>query len=139
VKKKPPEKQPCHQCRHSYAGVICPLCKTERREYTQLKARKNPRVASQFSAAQKLLKSFAGVGEIEHVKMPDLNVSGPVVGIGKLSGIMYVALHDGVEMEYIHRFKPSARPLLAVTHDGKQLLLLGGAYRVTSKGVEDRG
>jgi hypothetical protein len=111
-----------------------------------MKARKNPAAPSpcdtsvrlSYAAANKLLKSFAGAGEVKSASIPDLKISGPVVILGPLSGIMYFALRDGVNMEYIHRFAVPARPLLAVTHDGKQLLLLGGAYQVTAKGVEDR-
>lgn len=32
-----PQPQPCHNCSHSYAGAICPICKEERPSYSMLK------------------------------------------------------------------------------------------------------
>jgi hypothetical protein len=52
---------------------------------------------------------------------------------------MYVTRRDGKTEHYIHRFGSASRPLFAVTHDGKQLLLLGGDYDFTEKGIEDKG
>lgn len=34
---KPPEPQPCHECGTKYAGIACPICKTERPAWVALK------------------------------------------------------------------------------------------------------
>lgn len=32
-----PIPQPCHECGHPYAGIVCPLCKEVRPSYIALK------------------------------------------------------------------------------------------------------
>lgn len=32
-----PIPQPCHECGHRYAGIVCPLCKEERPAWTAMK------------------------------------------------------------------------------------------------------
>jgi hypothetical protein len=60
------------------------------------------------------------------------------IAIGKVSRLYYVSDRDGKVVEYRHDFATGSRPLLAVSHDGKQLVLLGGAYRFTERGIVDR-
>jgi hypothetical protein len=38
----------------------------------------------------------------------------------------------------VHRFKKKSRPLLAASHDGTQLYILGGEYAFTDAGIIDR-
>jgi len=57
--------------------------------------------------------------------------------VGPVSMIGYEASRDGERATYVHRFKKKARPLLAASHDGRDLFLLGGAYRFTDRGIED--
>lgn len=82
-------------------------------------------------------KSFQGraakAGEIARVKMKR-HVD--VFLVGDLEGLIYKAAGDGVT--YIHRFKKSARPVLYVSADGKQVYVLAGAYRFTDRGFEDK-
>jgi hypothetical protein len=59
------------------------------------------------------------------------------LAIGKVSRLYYVSDRGGREIEYRHDFASGSRPLLAVSHDGKTLMLLGGAYRFTNRGIED--
>ena len=60
-----------------------------------------------------------------------------LIGIGEVDGIMYSTVRDGVLEKYVHRFAKKARPLFAVSHDGKQLFMLGGAYNFTERGIVD--
>jgi len=53
--------------------------------------------------------------------------------LGDLMGVIYRA-PDGVE--YIHQFKKTGQPILAVSRDGEQLHILGGEYVVTERGIE---
>ena len=57
--------------------------------------------------------------------------------LGACVGIMYRTHRGGRTDNYLHRFKKSARPTLAVSSDGRTLYLLGGEYRVTDRGIED--
>lgn len=57
--------------------------------------------------------------------------------LGACVGIMYRTHRGGRTDNYLHRFKRSARPTLAVSSDGRTLYLLGGEYRVTDRGIED--
>ncbi|MES9858729.1 MAG: hypothetical protein ABW166_19300, partial [Sedimenticola sp.] len=49
--------------------------------------------------------------------MPDV-----AMDVGTVDGIMYTTVRDGEKEKYIHRFKKSSRPLLAVSSDGEQLM-----------------
>jgi hypothetical protein len=60
------------------------------------------------------------------------------LAIGEVLGIIYRTKRDGVMENYIHRFAKVSRPLLASTHDGKQLLLIGGSYNFTERGIVDK-
>lgn len=51
--------------------------------------------------------------------------------IGKMDSVIY-STTDGERYE--HRFKKSARPLLLVSHDGRTIRTLNGAYRFTDRG-----
>jgi len=91
---------------------------------------------SQEQAAVDLFKSFQErpprAGEIVKV---DEQAPAVLAVVGKLVGVIYEALGDG-EL-YRHDFKESARPVLAVSHDGKQLYALAGVYRFTDRGFVD--
>ena len=60
------------------------------------------------------------------------------LAIGKVSRLYYVSNRGGRATEYRHDFATGSRPLLAVSHDGKTLMLLGGAYRFTDRGIVDK-
>lgn len=55
--------------------------------------------------------------------------------VGELEGVIYRAAGDG--KRYIHPFAKHARPVLAVSFDGKQAFMLAGAYRFTERGFVD--
>lgn len=61
-----------------------------------------------------------------------------VLTVGEVKGIMYDTVRDGRRESYLHRFRSvKARPLLAVSSDGRQLYLIGGSYSVTARGIVD--
>jgi hypothetical protein len=60
-----------------------------------------------------------------------------VACIGYVEGIDYRTTHGKKVTLYHHDFVPGSRPLLAVSADGKQLLLLGGRYQFTERGIVD--
>ena len=57
--------------------------------------------------------------------------------IGECDGVLYTTVRDGVKERYIHEFRKGDKPLLCVSPDGRQILLVGGAYRFTEAGIVD--
>lgn len=84
-----------------------------------------------------LYEEFSGheaveLGTVAKPVMPDV-----AAVIGELDGIAYEAVRDGVREKYFHEFAAKSRPLLCVSPDGKQLIILGGHYRFTDHGIVD--
>ena len=101
---------------------------------------KNPVPLSKRAKVEKaadLYERFTGhdaddVVSIDKPEMPDV-----LLAVGEIDGVMYSTVRDGVAEKYIHKFKKSCRPIFAVSHDGKQLYMLGGAYDFTERGIVD--
>lgn len=96
------------------------------------------RTAADLRRAAELYEAFTGhnarvVAEIAKPVYPDA-----VLVVGKCDGILYTTVRDGKTERYIHEFKASSRPLFCVSPDGKSLILLGGAYRFTDRGIVDK-
>lgn len=60
------------------------------------------------------------------------------VAIGTLDFVGYTTVRDGRTEKYIHKFKAADKPVLCVSPDGTQLLLVGGNYDFTERGIVDR-
>ena len=60
-----------------------------------------------------------------------------VAVIGHVEGIDYRTTHGTKLTLYHHDFEPGSRPLLCVSGDGRQLMLLGGRYQFTEQGIVD--
>lgn len=58
--------------------------------------------------------------------------------VGELDGVLYTTVRDGQTEKYVHRFRKKSRPLLATSHDGTQLGIVGGQFQFTEAGIEDR-
>ena len=58
--------------------------------------------------------------------------------LGPVAELSYIATRDGDTNEFRHRFKKRSRPLLIASADGSELIILGGEYSVTDRGIEDR-
>lgn len=83
------------------------------------------------AAAARLFKKFTG----HRPRQSDIymvNCSDMVVEIGTVNAIVYETVRDGIKEKYYHEFK--SRPVLAISHDGKQAYILAGGYRFTEKG-----
>ena len=101
------------------------------------RVRKNPSVNGQVREAVARFTGFRGdtPKSVDRVRVaPPARV---MLHVGECLGIMYRTERDGVVEDYLHRFRKKSRPTLAVSSDGKTLYLLGGAYRVTDRGIED--
>lgn len=95
-------------------------------------------VNPQMRQGAKLIEDFSGhkaqvVGKVNIPNPPKM-----ALAIGEVLGIIYRTKRDGVMENYIHRFVKVSRPLLATSHDGKQLLLIGGSYNFTERGIVDK-
>ena len=86
--------------------------------------------------AVELFEDFTG-DEAEYSEPVDYFIPDVGMEIGTVDGIMYTTVRDGKEEKYIHEFKKASRPLFAVSPDGKQLMMVGGSYQFTAKGIED--
>lgn len=90
-----------------------------------------------MSKAAQLYEDFSG-HEAEEIGTIDTGPAPRIaVVIGELEAVIYNTVRDGVHERYIHKFKAKARPMFATTPDGKQLLLLGGSYDFTERGIVD--
>jgi hypothetical protein len=72
---------------------------------------------------------------VERINVPPLPKA--VAVIGYCDGILYTTVRDGRTEKYIHHFALDDRPLMAVSPDGKQLLLVDGNYDFTERGIVD--
>jgi hypothetical protein len=105
------------------------------------KSRKgSPRGAKHFDVqrAADLYERFTGhdAESLGKISIPDLPKVAAV--IGDCDGVLYTTVRDGKTERYIHEFaKASDKPLLCVTPDGTQLLLIGGVYDFTERGIVD--
>ncbi len=90
--------------------------------------------------AARLYQDFSGhMGEFE-VDRVQFRVPDTAVVIGTLDYIGYTTVRDGQVEKYDHKFQqPGGRKaLLCVSPDGTQLLIVGGNYQFTERGIEDR-
>lgn len=99
--------------------------------------RANPAPRAPASAAAARYRRFTGMQPERalRVNYPENPVAG--LAIGPCLEVAYETVRDGVVERYRHKFAPNARPTLVASHDGRQLYLLGGAYRFTDRGIVD--
>lgn len=122
------------RCRHCGTFRPSPLRRARR---AQMRANPSPR--REIAQAARLYEDFTGHegDEIARVELPP--APKVALAIGKVLLIGYETVRDGVREQYVHRFRRNSRPLLVASHDGKSVLLLGGAYAFTDRGIVDKG
>jgi hypothetical protein len=87
--------------------------------------------------AAALYTKFTGHKDVDVVKAKIAPMPKVAVEIGTVDGILYTTVRDGITEHYKHDFKKNSRPLFAVSPDGKQLFLLGGAFTFGERGIVD--
>lgn len=99
------------------------------------KRRRNPR--SEADRAADLYERFTGMNprRLGSVTVPPLPSA--VAVMGECDGVLYTTVRDGKVERYIHEFADADKPLLCVTPDGTQILLVGGNYDWTERGIVD--
>ena len=65
------------------------------------------------------------------------NKKAVLIVVGTLDFVGYTTRRDGKVESYEHEFSETARPLLATSHDGQNVYILGGEYKFTSRGIVD--
>ncbi len=104
------------------------------------RAKSRPPVSTRRDVQQAadLYERFSGhqaeiAGRVRVPSMPRV-----AVAIGTLDFVGYTTVRDGVKEKYIHKFRSADKPVLCVSPDGTQLLLVGGNYDFTERGIVDR-
>lgn len=94
--------------------------------------------AATVRRAARLRESFTGEPSevVGRVDLPP--VDAVLTLIGECEALAYTATRDGITSSYQHEFRKRSRPTLAVSADGRRIYLIGGAYRFTDRGIEDR-
>lgn len=94
-------------------------------------------IRKKIKRAIQLFKDFRGDNPdyVDTIHVEEHNVA---MVIGKLDAVIYTTVRDGEKEQYIHQFKARAKPLLCASYDGKQLLLIGGHYNFTDRGIVDK-
>ena len=90
-----------------------------------------------LEAAMSAVHHFTGhkAESIETYLLPEISHAW---ALGPIASISYIATRDGETAIYEHEFKESSRPLLVASTDGFQLVIVGGQYQVTERGIVDR-
>lgn len=86
--------------------------------------------------AAKLLRGFTGTRNVNSRVARKPVIPDSVVEIGNILAIVYEVDNTGEKLQ--HTFASKARPLLVVSHDGKQVFIVGGQFTFTSRGFVDR-
>jgi hypothetical protein len=74
----------------------------------------------------------------KRLKVVNVDIPTVVACIGHVEAIDYRTTHGSKLTLYRHDFVAGSRPLLCVSSDGKSLLLLGGRYQFTERGIVDK-
>ena len=90
----------------------------------------------EIESAMQAFENFTGA-RVTHLDTFKVSPVRAAWAMGPVSAISYIAERDGQTFEFIHTFKPNSRPLLAASDDGLQLLILGGEFSVTDRGIVD--
>lgn len=90
--------------------------------------------AAKVKQAARLYESFHGQAprSVKRVASKPVQVA---MAIGRLEAVIYQT-PDG--KLYKHEFRGAARPVLAASHDGRKLVVQGGRYRMTWRGIVDK-
>jgi hypothetical protein len=93
---------------------------------------------SEIAKAARLYEKFSG-----HEAEIDGSVNVPAIPkvavlIGSLDFVGYTTIRDGRTEKYIHKFAASDKPALCVAPDGSRILVVGGRYKFTERGIVDK-
>lgn len=134
--------------RHVGHDIVATLREVRRKLAAMVPRRSNPagqrargtharNRSAAYRKAHSLARRFTGMEPIEagSVKLSPLPTT--AFAIGRVDAIDYETQRHGEIQRFRHVFKRNARPLFCASPDGKQLLLIGGAFRFTERGIVD--
>lgn len=84
-----------------------------------------------------LLEDFTG-HPVEEIENLNLSAYDTFIEGGAVDAIEYTTVRDGKVERYRHEFSEAAAPIMAISHDGKITVLVGGAYQFTDRGFIDQ-
>ena len=114
-----------------------PISKSERDDLRDAVASDFSGVGPDVRAAAELFADFTGhEPQLQKLSVPD--APAVLMNFGICDEIRYSTTRDGVAEKYRHTFKKAARPFVCVTPDGEQIYLLGGKFKFTERGIEDK-
>lgn len=91
----------------------------------------------EVAQAADLYSRFSGHEPESIGKVPAPRRLKTAIAIGDCDGILYTTVRDNRTEKYIHKFRKADRPLLTVAPDGSQIVLVGGNYTFTERGIVD--
>lgn len=116
------------------------LAKVEHIDTRSRAVRARPLDGATVRGLDKARNAFRAFSGMEPANLIEVK-AGPVPKmawlLGELEEVLYNTKRDGKQERYLHPFKKSARPLLAVDAESGQLFLVGGDYTVTDRGITD--
>jgi len=84
-----------------------------------------------------IYESFTG-HEAEAIDVIDIPpIPDAVAVIGTLDAVEYTTVREGKTELYRHKFRAKDRPLLCVSPDRRQILIVGGGFQFTDRGIVD--
>lgn len=89
-----------------------------------------------IAGAANLYKKFREV-EPQRARRVTINLPKSVMVMGYLEFVGYSTTHNGKAAMYKHKFAKGSRPLLCAGPGRNQLILVGGRYHVTERGIVD--
>lgn len=105
------------------------------------RTKKNPVKPASYAKIKEAIERFQSFTGMTPEHLDEYIVEHPDVAlhIGTLDAVSYTTIREGHVEKYEHKFKKNARPLLCSSYDGKQLVILGGVYTFTDRGIVDEG
>lgn len=93
--------------------------------------------ASRVAKAARRFARFTGHRARDATRVP-FKIPKVAMAVGPLLAVEYETVRDGDRERYRHTFRARSRPMLAVTEDGRQLLIVSGRYLFTERGIVDK-
>jgi len=118
------------------------MAKKKKRKVPLPRRRANPRGAAEPQREiEKAAELFRAFREEEPGKVTAVSVQLPRASlmVGDIDAIAYRTYENGKRVKYLHTFKPTARPKLLAGYDGRTLIIYGGNFTFTPRGIVDRG
>lgn len=92
--------------------------------------------ATDFQRASRLYRAFREE-PVSRARRVSIRLPKAVARMGVLEFVGYMTTHGGKPALYIHHFAPGSRPVMYASGRRNQLMLYGGRYTVTGRGITD--